>query len=222
MTTATEKRAVLTAARVAGAFALLAFAVLAVLVRDPAPTGLDVAITRALQSVAWLRTPMRVVSMPGDDLVPHTLTTVTVLGLALVKKQLEAVFLAISAGLGAVLNTVIKHVVARPRPTAEHVLKIDFVDGFSFPSGHVAFYICYFGFLAVVASRGARAPSSKRTIIALALVPILLVPFSRMYLGAHWASDTIGALLWSTTWLAFVVSLYDATRRRREAQRDAP
>lgn len=216
--TVAEKRALLSVARVSGALALLLFAVLALLVRGPAPTELDVAITRALQSVAWLRGPMTIVSIPGDGLIPHALTTTTVIALVAVGRRLDGAFLAISAGLGAALNSTIKHLVARPRPTAEHVLKLDLVDGFSFPSGHVAFYVCYFGFLAVVASRGARAPRMRRIITACALVPIGLVPISRIYLGAHWASDTVGALLWSTTWVGVVAAMYDAVRQRREAK----
>lgn len=219
--TPTERR-VLTTMRVLAALALLVFAVLGVLVRGPVPTSLDVAITRALQSATWLDIPMRVVSFAGDGLNPVILTALTALGLAVARRGLDAGFLVISAGLGAALNKLIKHIVARPRPTADHVLKLDLVDGFSFPSGHVAFYVCYFGFLAVVASRGARAPRTRHAITALAAVPIALVPFSRMYLGAHWASDTLGALLWSTTWLGLVVTVYDAARTRRDASTSGP
>lgn len=206
-------RRALTLARVTGALALFVFAVLAVVVRGPVPGALDLAITRALQSQTWLEAPMRVISIPGNGLIPFALTTLTVILLFAARLRLEAACLTLSAGVGALVNSAIKHAIARPRPSATYVLKLDLVDGFSFPSGHCAFYVGYFGFLAVIVTRRLETTRARALVTALALVPVVTIPFSRMYLGAHWASDTFGALLWSTTWLASVVAIYDGARQ---------
>jgi membrane-associated phospholipid phosphatase len=213
----------ITRARALTAALLVLFVSLAMLVRDPVPNGLDVAITRAIQSVHALERPMAWISVPGNGLIPHALTTFTVLLLAATKRGLAAAFLALTAGVGAFVNTGLKHVIGRPRPTALYVNKLDLVGGLSFPSGHVAFYVCYFGFLGALAFRHVEDVRARRALVALAAMPIALIPFSRVYLGAHWASDTLGALLWSSTWLALGVTLYDVTRARRtSANEGAP
>jgi membrane-associated phospholipid phosphatase len=216
-------QAALTLARASGLAATLVFAVLvAVFVSDPVPTSIDIAVTQALQSQQWLDVPMRIVSIPGNGLNPVVLTALTVVLLVALGQKREGAVLAASAGVGALLNSAIKHAVGRPRPSIEHVLKLDLVTGFSFPSGHVAFYVCYFGFLAFLAKRRIDRTVASRTLVTLAILPIVLVPFSRIYLGAHWASDTVGALLWSCTWLALITSYYDAARlsAKLEASRD--
>jgi undecaprenyl-diphosphatase len=37
---------------------------------------------------------------------------------------------------------------------------------------------------------------------------ILLIAPSRIYLGAHWASDVIGAYMFGSLWLLFMIKLY--------------
>ena len=85
----------------------------------------------------------------------------------------------------------------------------------SFPSGHVTFYVCFFGFLFFVAfALLPKGSNVRRVACALAALPVLLVGLSRVYLGAHWPSDTLGAYLFSGLWLAFSLDLYRRWKRR--------
>jgi membrane-associated phospholipid phosphatase len=89
----------------------------------------------------------------------------------------------------------------------------------SFPSGHVTFYVCYFGFLFFLSSVFLKHGSSSRRLCSLLLVPVALVGVSRVVLGEHWPSDVVGAYLWSGVWLAFSISVYRHLKergRRRE------
>jgi undecaprenyl-diphosphatase len=113
------------------------------------------------------------------------------------------------------INRVVKWLVGRPRPT----LALVHVSGDwareSFPSGHVTFYVCFFGFLFFVAyALLRRGTLARRITLALAALPVLLIGCSRVYLGAHWASDVLGAYLLSGIWLAFTLHLYRRWKAR--------
>jgi undecaprenyl-diphosphatase len=70
-------------------------------------------------------------------------------------------------------------------------------------------YVCYFGFLFFVAyAQLPRDSYARRIALALLALPVLLVGLSRVYLGAHWPSDTIGAYLFGGLWLAFSLHMY--------------
>lgn len=89
------------------------------------------------------------------------------------------------------VNGVVKNIVKRPRPFSTGkvtCVRPETATGYSFPSGHTQNFSTW---STVVAVR------SKRWWVAgLAVIGILLVAFSRMYLGAHYPTDVlVGALL---------------------------
>jgi len=92
--------------------------------------------------------------------------------------------------LGAELaKNIIKEIVMRPRPPVALHAVVE--NGWSFPSGHATEAMALYGFLIYATWKFApvqwRAPL---TILFSAI--ILLVGFSRMYLGIHYPSDVIG------------------------------
>jgi undecaprenyl-diphosphatase len=51
-----------------------------------------------------------------------------------------------------------------------------------------------------------------------AIAAVMLVAFSRIYLGAHYLSDVVAAVCSSTAWLALcLMSVHGLTRRRKSA-----
>jgi membrane-associated phospholipid phosphatase len=107
------------------------------------------------------------------------------------------------------LNRLTKLIVARPRPTAGlvHILQHEKTE--SFPSGHVTFFVCYFGFLFFIAyARLPRGSFARRAALIICSLPILLIGLSRIYLGAHWPSDTLGAYLFAGLWLGVAIHFY--------------
>ena len=124
-------------------------------------------------------------------------------------KRSEAAGIVLSAGGSALLNSILKKVIARPRPTSDLVMVFRPLDTQSFPSGHVTFYVCFFGFLFFTAyALLPRGSVARRVALILTALPILLIGLSRVYLGAHWPSDTIGAYFSSGLWLAFSLDMY--------------
>jgi undecaprenyl-diphosphatase len=108
----------------------------------------------------------------------------------------EALFTLLSS-LSGLVSTLVKLVVDRPRPGAPLVHVMEKTAQQSFPSGHVIFYTTFFGFIILVMYNRRAIPKPVRLIVsAICLLLILLIPLSRVYLGAHWFTDvTAGALL---------------------------
>jgi len=103
------------------------------------------------------------------------------------------VFLTSVSGL---ISSVIKILVNRPRPTAPAVRIVQKVHEQSFPSGHVLFYIVFFGFLIVLMYQLKTIPAMIRiSVAAFSALLIFAIPFSRIYLGAHWFTDVLGGFL---------------------------
>lgn len=108
-------------------------------------------------------------------------------------------------GLGGnVLGTVIKHIVGRARPIGH--LAAD--DGYSFPSGHVlgTFMVAAILFLMVIPLVESRL--QRLLIQTILCIWVLLVMFSRVFLQAHFPTDTIGAVLLAYAWLQVAEYLY--------------
>ena len=196
---------------------LAAFAVLAVLANAYAYFEWDLRLARALQSIespAWAEF-MRLASRFGDSWRPHALAGATGLIFLAWGRRSECFALALSAGGGTLVNRGLKALIGRPRPTAELVGFAYRSDELSFPSGHVTFYVCYFGFLFFTAyALLPRRTKRRRAALALAALPVLLIGPSRVYLRAHWPSDVLGAYLISGVWLAFSLHVYRRWKRR--------
>lgn len=164
---------------------------------------------------------MRFISVFGNTWTPYALTAATAIAFLIFRRRSEAFGLILSAGGSGLINTLLKTVVARPRPQNTEIQSYRQMLTQSFPSGHVTFYVCYFGFLFFVAYALLRRGSMvRRLALTLAALPVLLIGFSRVYLGAHWPSDTLGSYLWSGVWLAFSLWMYRRWKAHKTFYRD--
>ncbi|MFN2598185.1 MAG: phosphatase PAP2 family protein [Pyrinomonadaceae bacterium] len=203
--------------------ALAAFAVLAVFAHLYAYFAWDVRVTLALQSLpaAWMLPFMRAVSTFGDSWHGWALAALTMLAFAARRRRTEMLALLFSVGAGELVNRVVKWLVGRGRPAPTLVRVSGAWARESFPSGHVTFYVCYFGFLFFVAyALLRRGTNARRVVLTLTALPVLLVGFSRVYLGAHWASDVLGGYLLSGLWLALTLHLYRRWKARSTFHQD--
>ena len=159
---------------------------------------------------------MRFISVFGNRWTPYGLATATGMIFLLFRRRSEAAGLIMSTAGSALINSLLKLSIARPRPSPDLLPIYHDWATQSFPSGHVTFYVCYFGFLFFVAYALLPVRSNARRLALIVTGSlVLLVGLSRVYLGAHWPSDTIGAYLWSGVWLAFSLEMYRRWKARR-------
>ena len=112
------------------------------------------------------------------------------------------------------LNRILKYVFQRPRPHFDDPLLS--LTSYSFPSGHTMTATVLFGVLA--AYFFTTAPDWRRRVVIffVASFLILLVGFSRIYLGAHYLSDVLGAMAEGLAWLSFCLTVVYSVWRRRQ------
>lgn len=117
------------------------------------------------------------------------------------------VFMTVTAAGSSLLTVAAKTLVGRPRPPAATALVS--ANGFAFPSGHALNVAAIVGACAVLlwTYRRVRIWST-----AAAAVVILLVGFSRLYLGVHWLTDVLAAYALGFGWLAAVATTFHLTR----------
>lgn len=191
---------------------IVSFIILTFFVRQFPYFPFDLVITRAIQTVrlAGFAQLMLAISWLGNEAVGGILTAIFV-GIALAARKLRtALMIGVSVTTMTILNQLLKHLVGRPRPDSAlvHVVGI-FKKSDSFPSGHVMFYVGLYGFLLfIVYTQFKREHWLRRFLISLFSILIVLVGLSRVYLGAHWFSDVLGAYLLGFSWLMVVIWAY--------------
>jgi len=132
------------------------------------------------------------------------------------RRFLEAGFILATLSI-FVVTALIKVTVARPRPpdyVPDMSQILQSVNQYSFPSGHVLFFIVFFGFIAYLAWLHLTG-FARVTVIAICSVLVLLIGPSRVYLGAHWASDVLGSYIIGVLWLFVLILGYQLVSHHR-------
>jgi undecaprenyl-diphosphatase len=212
--------AALVAGLVASTLALMLFIWLGLQIRSGTPTAFDIAGRSGLRSLegSTLSAIMWGASVYG---APGRLTPLGLLAAAvfLARGWRRGALLVIVTLAGAwLLDMGLKLFFARARPEPFY----DYYpapSSYSFPSGHALFSVCFFGGLAVLLTHRIRGRITQVAMWLVAVIIILLIGSSRVYLGVHYPTDVVGGyavgLAWVTA-MAFGDRL--AERRQRRAR----
>jgi undecaprenyl-diphosphatase len=163
-----------------------------------------------------LTTLMRAASFYGGPVVLVPVSLV-VAGAFLVKRWRRGALLVVVTLAGAgLLNWLLKFSFARVRPAAYFDYPLP--GSPSFPSGHALFAASVFGGLAVLLT--ARIPNRllELAIWLVAILLILLVGLSRVYLGVHYPSDVVAGYAIGAIWVTAVAFGDRLARHRRRRQ----
>jgi undecaprenyl-diphosphatase len=190
---------------VAGAFAGLTF-----LVKTMPSFTIDLQITRAIQTInflpfAWL---MSVVSWPGFNPQDVVIAGLLILLIYTLGLHWEAVMALVAAVFSTAINVLVKDLIQRPRPTTALVNVYATLTSYSFPSGHVMFYLGFFGFIGFLAFSLLKPSLIRRFLLVFIGSLVVLIGFSRIYLGEHWASDVLGSYLLGSLTLVAIIQFY--------------
>ena len=109
----------------------------------------DPPITLALQSFnpGWFSTLMVIVSWPGYVPQAVVLLVVIVALIYFLGYRWEALMALLSAVSAEAVDIIVKTVVHQPRPKPSLVHVVRILRSYSFPSGHVMFFMGFFCFL---------------------------------------------------------------------------
>ncbi|ANX11099.1 hypothetical protein ABE41_003710 [Fictibacillus arsenicus] len=124
------------------------------------------------------------------------------------KNYWGAIFYIIAVAGGGLLNLGLKHWFGRVRP--ENSLIVE--QGFSYPSGHSMGSLIYYGFLGYLVIRSQRGRSLKLLLGIGFITLILLIGFSRIYLGVHYPSDVLAGFSAGTVWLLLCIGGRESIR----------
>jgi membrane-associated phospholipid phosphatase len=106
---------------------------------------------------------------------------------------------AITVGGGTLLNVLLKHIFHRTRPYFENPIVV--LTTYSFPSGHTIMATVFYGTCCVLIWSRVRDWKWRIAATVVATALIFLVGFSRIYLGAHYLSDVVAAMLEGVAWI---------------------
>ncbi|HUQ13300.1 MAG TPA: phosphatase PAP2 family protein [Novosphingobium sp.] len=155
----------------------------------------------------WLLEGVRDVTALGGVLLRHVIALFAIVALLFLRLRREALVLVGTIVGGWLVNSLIKDLIGRPRPTI--VPHLTEAGGSSFPSGHS--FNSAVVYIAIALAFAAMSPrqSVRLTIVLSAVLISLTVAFSRVWLGVHFPSDVIAGWLGGAGWALLAAALLD-------------
>ncbi|WP_347552329.1 phosphatase PAP2 family protein [Pseudalkalibacillus hwajinpoensis] len=181
--------------------AIMLFSELAEEILEKETLDFDQAIISGIDVVRsdWLLNLMEIITELGSVWWITVVTIATIAILWFKKKDLWSIIsFVIAQGAGGLLTTVLKNFFERSRPTVDAAYD---AVGYSFPSGHSMGSFILYGFLGYLIVRSQRGRTTKWISAVLVFLFILLIGFSRIYLGVHYPSDVLAGYSAGALWL---------------------
>lgn len=106
----------------------------------------------------------------------------------------------------AVLNLVLKHIFTRSRPD---ILRLISESGYSFPSGHAMNNAALYTMLLMLIWKYSKSNAVKVILSSFCVLLTVLIGYSRVYLGVHYACDVLGGWMVGFALSMLVYFLWD-------------
>lgn len=118
-----------------------------------------------------------------------------------------ALWLAATCALGTLLQQTLKALVDRPRPVWPD--PVDSAHYAAFPSGHAMTATVVCGLLLWLLHHHGAGRVVWRTAVALAVISVVGVGLTRVWLGVHWPSDVLGGWVLGALVVTAAVGVYE-------------
>lgn len=187
--------------------ATLGFATLCILVTQGLTGAFDRWLVGALRAPgapddplgpAWLDDFVLDITHAGDKSILSLFGLLAAGYLAVIGRWRELAFLAAALLGGIELSGLFKELFARARPDVVPHLARE--TSSSFPSGHATYSAIAYVTFAIMLARLVPNAAARAYIAGAAAVVVLMVGFSRVYLGVHYPSDVLAGWCLGTGW----------------------
>ncbi|MFH1704466.1 MAG: phosphatase PAP2 family protein [Patescibacteria group bacterium] len=166
----------------------------------------DIWFENALLSV---RTPFLLhlfnwVTLLGDTIFIVSITGIVIIFLLFYKYNKAYAIGLVATVVGARgTSYIMKILIERARP--DGLIPAITETSSSFPSGHATLAMALYGFLTYLFCK--RYPKNSVIITAIAMLAIIAIGFSRLYLGVHFPSDVLAGYLLGGIWLLIGIKI---------------
>jgi undecaprenyl-diphosphatase len=191
---------------------LLLFAGLAEEMLEGDTRQFDAAVRQFVHShsSAGLTTAMQFLTLGGSSLFVAIAVTSGCVALWVTGRRRRALLLAITVTGGSLLMWVLKASFHRQRP--QPFFDTHLPASYSFPSGHALLSFCLFGAGAALLSADQKKRWVRIAIWTFAVVLVVAIGYSRIYLGVHYPSDVLAGYLGALVWVLGVGIAYRKAR----------
>ena len=155
--------------------------------------------------------PMELVTRLGDHLGLPLLIAIAMAVLWNRRRRWALALPVLMAGTWAV-QWIAKMASGRARPN---------LAPWGFPSGHVLSLVVFFGLIVYLIAMASSRRRRWRVLACLvAIVPVVVVAFSRLYLDKHWLSDLVGGLTIGMAYLLLAIWVVEVVLTPPEDERE--
>ena len=144
---------------------------------------------------------MRAITNFGE---PYFLIAITLLSIICIKDKKIGLWIALNLIISAGLNILLKNLIQRPRPEGYRLIQ---ENGYSFPSGHSMVSMAFYGLIVYLIWKKVKNPKERYILCTICAILPILIGFSRIYLGVHYASDVLAGLLLSLSYIIIFTTI---------------